>query len=106
MALSQRIFSKRKFPKGIFPSWNFPNVQFLKCQLPKSVLAVALALKPVLAAALGPLTHPSLSARPPLQPAAPLVNLHIWEVANWEILTWEVALGKMALGKYLKPKNL
>ena len=41
-------------PKGIFPSGIFPNVQFPQRQLSKSVLAVALSPKHVLAAAIGP----------------------------------------------------
>ena len=49
-------FPKRQLPKVVFPSGNFPNVQFPKRQLPKFVLA----------AVLGPLSHPSRSARPPL----------------------------------------
>ena len=70
------------FPKGIFQSGNFSNVKFPQRQLPKSVLATALAPPyNVLSAALG---HP-------LQPAClrghiltfrklPLGKLHIWEV--------------------------
>ena len=49
----------------------FPNEQFSKSQLQKYVLAAALGPQHVLAAALGPIAHHSLSARPPLQPAAP-----------------------------------
>ena len=59
--LSPRLFSMRQFPQDIFPSGNFPNVQFPKRKLPKSSLA----------ATLGPLAHPSSSAWPPLQLAAP-----------------------------------
>jgi len=47
------------FPKGIFPSGNFPRVisQAATSQsLPKSALPMAL----------GPLAHPSRSARPPI----------------------------------------
>ena len=45
------------FPKDSIPSGNFPTVQLLKRQLPKSVLDAALGRKPVLAAALWPMTH-------------------------------------------------
>ena len=108
MALSQRIFSKRKFPKGIFPSGNFPNVQFLKCQLPKSVLAVAFALKPVLAAALGHLTHPSLSAYCSAPIAASCTACEIAHLGSCHLgnchlgsRTWENAFGKVP-----KTKNI
>ena len=49
---------------------NFPNVQYPKRQLPKSARAAALSTHTVLAAALDPPAHPSLSARPPVQPTA------------------------------------
>ena len=59
-------------------------MQFPKQQLPKSV--IALGPQSVLAAALGPLVHPSRSARPPLQPAAPQrAYPNLWEVAALEI---------------------
>jgi len=47
----------------IFPRGNFPNVQFPKQQLPMSVLPTALSPQPVLVAVLGPIDHPSRSAR-------------------------------------------
>ena len=55
----------------IFPIGHNPNVQFPNRQFPKFVLATSLGSQPVLAAVLGPLSHPSNSARPPLQPAVP-----------------------------------
>ena len=61
-----KVFSEFQLPKDIFPSGNFPNLQFPKQQLTKSVLAVALCPQPILAAALGPLAHPSCSAQPQL----------------------------------------
>ena len=74
--------------QGYFPKW----------QLPKSVLAPALGPQPVLAAVLGPVSHPSRSAQPPLQPAAPQrakPNLK-------EFVAWEIAhLGSCHLGKCL-----
>ena len=65
---------------------NFPTVVFPKRQLLKSILA----------AALGHLDHPSNSARPSFQPAAPqeakltfgklpLRKFDFWEVATGEI---------------------
>ena len=113
----------RYFPKGFSPSGNFPRVfskvafskmwNFTKRQLLKSVLAAALGLKPVLAAALGPLAtalRPHCSLRR-LRGAnltfwkSPLGKLHIWEVVTWQIATWEVALEKMPLGMYLTPNR-
>ena len=65
-----KTFPKRQLPKGIFPSGNFLTVQLPKRQLPKSVLATTLGPRPVLDAALSPLTLPSRRAWPSLQPAA------------------------------------
>ena len=53
------------FPKDFF-KWQLPKDIF-----PKSVPAAALGPQHVLAAALCPLAHPSRSARPPVQLAAP-----------------------------------
>ena len=76
-------FPKRELPKDIFPSENLSTVQYPNRQLTKSVLA----------AALGPLSHPSrcTSPQPPLQPVQarwhnltfrklPLGKLHNWEI--------------------------
>ena len=86
-------------------------MQFPQRQLLKSVLAEALGPQYVIDAALGPIAHPSRSARPPLLRRLrgpnitfgklPLGKLHIRKVVAWEIVTWEVALGKMPLGKCL-----
>jgi len=51
------------FPKAFSQAATFQGY-FLKWQLPKSNLATALSPQPVLAVALGPLAHPSCSARP------------------------------------------
>ena len=62
-----RYFPKGFFPKCILPSGDFPNVKFPKRQLPESVLAAALSPPPtVVVESLGPLFHPSRSARPPI----------------------------------------
>jgi len=117
VATSQGYYPKCHLPKGIFPSGNFLNVQFPKRQLPKSALAAALSSQYVPATALGPISNPCRSGRPPphcsLRPLRgrystfgklPLgTSLHIWEVATREILTGEVAIGKMSLGVYLTP---
>ena len=59
LEMNRSLQDIRYFPKGIFPSGNFPYAQFPKRQLPKSVLDAALDLQPDLAAALGPIAHPS-----------------------------------------------
>ena len=100
-----------------FPSGNCPRVFFQMVisqmfnfwgrQLPKSVLA----------AAFGPLAHPSCSVRPFCSlrrlkrpnltfGKLPLGKMYIWEVATWEVVTWEVALKKMSLVNYLEPLHL
>ena len=100
-----------------FPSGNCPRVFFQMVisqmfnfwgrQLPKSVLA----------AAFGPLAHPSCSVRPLCSlrrlkrpnltfGKLPLGKMYIWEVATWEVVTWEVALKKMSLVNYLEPLHL
>ena len=88
------------FPKNFFPNGNFPNVQFPKRQLPKSVLAAALSLQHVIAAALGPLAHPSHSAQPSLQPAAPQRAQHnLWECCGLGNCTFrKLSLVKSPLG--------
>ena len=68
--LPNGVFPCGNFPNGIFPSSSFPNVQFHKRQLPQSIPAAEVDPRPILAAALGPLSHPSRSIRPPLQHAA------------------------------------
>ena len=88
-------------------------MQFLKCQLPKSVLAVAFALKPVLAAALGHLTHPSLSAYCSAPIAASCTACEIAHLGSCHLgnchlgsRTWENALGKVPkTKKYIERQN-
>ena len=70
----------RYFPKGFFPRATSQDY-LSKWQLPESVLAAALGTKPILAAALGPLVHPSHSARPP------------------NCTLGKLTLGKLSLGK-------
>ena len=71
LVLSQRIFPSGNFPSVFSQVETSQMCNFFKRQLSKSFLAAALGPQPVLAAALGPLTHPTRSARPPLQPATP-----------------------------------
>ena len=98
--------------------------QRLKRQLPKSILPAALGLQPVLAAALGPLSHSSRSTRPPFpfqpQRSAPYPILGAalgppiaaYGASEDRYLTFEscrlgnrtfgkLPLGKNPLGKYL-----
>ena len=102
------------FPKDFSPSGNFPMV-FSQAATSQVFPSRSDRPQPVLVAALGPTAHPSRSARPPLQPAAPqratlplescrLGNCTFFgEGAIWKLVTWEVVLGKMTLGKYLTP---
>ena len=93
---------------GTFPN-AFSQCSAISQAAISQALAAALGPQPVLAAALGPLTHPNCSARPhfsvqrlrgPNLTFGKLLlgKLHVLEVSTWEIDTWEVALGKMPLG--------
>ena len=76
----------KSYTHRTFPSGNFPNVQFPMRQLLKAFLAAAIGLQSVPATPLGLLAHPSHSALPPLQLAAPQKGWpNLWEVSGWEI---------------------
>ena len=100
------------FPKAYFPSGNFPRVFSQMCNFPSLSQPQHLAPQPVLAAALGPLAHPSRSARPLCSlrrlkrsnitlhingtfGKLPLVKLSLRKSPFW----------KMPLGKYLTPNQ-
>ena len=91
----------KSYTHRIFPQW----------QLLKAFLAAAIGLQSVPATPLGLLAHPSHSALPPLQLAAPQKGWpNLWEVSGWEIADmgsfylgnchlgsrpWENAFGKV-----------
>jgi len=89
--------------QGYFPKW----------QLAKCVISQAETSQAFLAAALGPLDHPSHKARPHCSlrrfrgpnltfGKLPLGKLHTWEVGSWEIVTWEIVTWETSpLGKCL-----
>ena len=92
------MLTSGNFPTAQFPKWkletfqlcNFPSGNFPTVQFPKSVLAVV---------ALGPPSHPSHSAWPPLQLAT-----HQKAKPNlWKFLLGKLPLGKAPLGKTLIP---
>ena len=80
----------------------FPKRQLSKCAISQAATS-QFRPQPVLVLALDPLAHPSRSARPPLQPAAPQkAESNLWEVAAWEIAHlgschWKIPLGSSHL---------
>ena len=110
VATSQGYYPKCHLPKGIFPSGNFLNVQFPKRQLPKSALAAALSPQYVPATALGPISNPCRSARPPPIAACgpsegvtrPLESCRLGHHCTFgKLLLGKFSLGKSPLGKCL-----
>ena len=65
-AFSQAVTSQEYFPK-----WQLPKCAISQVATSQVFPSRSVWPQPVLAAALGPLSPPSLGARPPLQPAAP-----------------------------------
>ena len=88
--------------QSIFPiKWQLPNCTV--SQAATSQVCPSRSHRPpsVIAAALGPIAHPSSSTWPLLQPAAyqrPYLTLGSCHLENaWEVTTWENAFGKVPI---------